>query len=581
MQEAVGAAGSVAGRPSDKPMVRPPGLIFWLDDIPPLAVTLGLALQTIAIQSVYFVLPAAVAGMFTNDPTEATRFLCLSILASVILQVLQLLPRGPIGSGYPLPATHSAAMLSAYGLTASAGGGFAAAGAMVLIAGVTCIFLTAGMRRLRVLLPNEVAGVVVLLIGVALVILATQRLGWQPGGTPADAPAVAVLAVSIVVMVACALSGTQVAPFSVLFGALCGIALAVALGEGIPNAGTVIAESPWLALPRPWLPRFDQVTIAPTLAFVISLVAIQATTFGSLIVVQRAADAGWTRPDAAPLRRGLLANALGICASGILGGAAPAPATAAVGLAIATGTLARRLVWAGAAMLFAVALCPKVLALFVLVPEPVKAAMLFYVAGFVMAQGCQLITARLLDTRRTLIVAFGLSAGLAVAVAPQIFMADAPVIASPLSFGALVAFLVNLVTLPLVARRARAMIPVNARDSRELAEWFAAVGGSWGLKAQTVHAGEIALIEIMGLLAERGVPEMALAAQRAEDRVEVTVRWAGPRFPNPSARPHFEDLLGSDTAREAFALWMATRQAQGFSQRDVAGCTEARLILED
>ncbi len=31
--------------------------------------------------------------------------------------------------------------------------------------------------------------------------------------------------------------------------------------------------------------------------------------------------------------------------------------------------------------------------------EPLKAAMLFYVAGFIMTQGCQLVTARLLDTR--------------------------------------------------------------------------------------------------------------------------------------------------------------------------------------
>lgn len=297
--------------------------------------------------------------------------------------------------------------------------------------------------------------------------------------------------------------------------------------------------------------------------------------------MQRASDAGWTRPNSPPLRRGLLANAAAIIASGLLGGAAPAPGTAAVGLSIATGTLARRIVWAGGLVLVAVALCPKLLMLFVVVPEPVKAAMLFYVAGFIMAQGCQLITARLLDTRRTLIVAFGLSAGLAVAVAPDEFRSAVPALASPLSFGALVAFVVNLVTLPLVARRAKATLPVDPRDSRPVTEWFAAVGGSWGLKAQTVSTAEHALIEMTGLLAERGIATMSLAAQRLEDRVEVTVGWAGGRFPNPSARPHFEDMLGSDDAREAFALWLATRHAQGFVQRATAGGTEARLIFED
>ncbi len=44
----------------------------------------------------------------------------------------------------------------------------------------TAVALTFVMRRLRVVLPNEVAGVVVILIGVALVLVATQRLGLQP-----------------------------------------------------------------------------------------------------------------------------------------------------------------------------------------------------------------------------------------------------------------------------------------------------------------------------------------------------------------------------------------------------------------
>ena len=67
--------------------------------------------------------------------------------------------------------------------------------------------------------------------------------------------------------------------------------------------------------------------------------------------------------------------------------------------------MARRIVWVGVPLLLLVALCPKVLALFVLTPAPVKAAMLLYVAGFLMGQGCQLLSARLLDTRRMMIVA--------------------------------------------------------------------------------------------------------------------------------------------------------------------------------
>ena len=316
-------------------------------------------------------------------------------------------------------------------------------------------------------------------------------------------------------------------------------------------------------------------------AFVLALVAVKATAAGSLVVMQRAADASWTRPDAPPLRRGMLANGVAIMASGILTGAVPGPATAAVGLSIATGTLARRIAACGVPMLVILALCPKIVALFVLTPAPVKAAMLFYVAGFIMAQGCQLTTARLLDTRRTMIVAFGLSSGLAVAIAPQIFVKTLPAIASPLSFGALMAFLANLVTLPLVARRAELTMAVDIQAGRRASEWFANVATNWGLKPQTAILAERALADLTDVFVMRGTQSLSRSTRRAEDRVELGLTWDGDPLPDRAASGRAEDLLGSMEAQERFVVWMATREAQRFSQRRAAGGTEARLEFED
>jgi NCS2 family nucleobase:cation symporter-2 len=331
-----------------------------------------------------------------------------------------LLTRGPIGSGYPIPGTHTAALLGAYMMTGHSGAGFGAIGAMVFITGVAAAGLVFVMQRLRVFLPNEVAGVVVVLIGVTLVSVATVQLGLT-GRNAAAYQCAASMFGSLGVMVCVALSRTKAAPFAVLVGSLAGVMLAILLGQAPANAAEILAERPWLAFPQPWSPDFAGVQPATLLAYLLALVAMIATSAGSMVVIQRASDADWTRPDGPPIRRGLLANGIGIAAAGLIGGAAPGPATAAVGLSIATGTLARRIAWCGVPLLVILALCPKFVALFVLTPAPVKAAMLFYVAGFIMAQGCQLTTARLLDTRRTLIVAFGLTSGLAVAIAPQIF----------------------------------------------------------------------------------------------------------------------------------------------------------------
>nr|WP_294506150.1 solute carrier family 23 protein [uncultured Rhodopila sp.] len=569
------------GRSADKTMQQPPGLVAWLDTPLPYPLAIGLAIQHVAVQSVYFVLPAAAAATVTGDPGEITRFLCLSILAVALWQALQLITRGPIGSGYPIPATHTAALLGAYAMTGHGGGGFGGIGAMVFLTGIGAIGLVFLMRRLRVLLPNEVAGVVVILIGVALVVLATAQLGLQPGGTAPHTDALLAMFGTLGVIIALALSGTRAAPFAVLAGSAAGVVLAIALGQAPANAGEVLAARPWLALPQPWTPDFDAVQAGPLLAYLLALVALVATAAGNTVVIQRACDASWTRPDGAPIRRGLLANGIGIAAAGLLGGACPGPATAAVGLSIATGTLARRIVWCGVPLLVIVALCPKFVALFVLTPAPVKAAMLFYVAGFIMAQGCQLATVRLLDTRRTLIIAFGLSSGLTVAVAPQIFVQALPAIASPLSFGAVMAFLANLVTLPLVSRKAELELAMDARAGRTASDWLERLGGTWGLKPQTARAAERAVSELAELLLERGTATVALSAWRAEDRVEIGLKWQGEALPERSATVRAEDVLGPLEAQERFAVWMATREAQSFTQRSSPRGAEARLIFED
>ncbi len=289
MATAIPGTGFLA-RNSDRRTARPAGIVYWLDDAPPVLTAAGLAVQHTAIQSIYFVIPAVLAGSLSADPTDASRFLSLSILASALWQIVQLLMRGPIGSGYPIPGTHTAALVSAYAITGLAGIGFGGAGAMLIVTGIACVLLTFAMHRLRVVLPNEVAGVVVVLIGVALVVLATQRLGLQPGGKLPDRNAVLTVFASLSVMVGIALSRTRAAPFAVLIATLCGVPIALLLGHGYPDAATLLNSRDWIALPQPWAPRFDQISAVPLLTFFITIVAIKATAMGSMVVIQRGSD---------------------------------------------------------------------------------------------------------------------------------------------------------------------------------------------------------------------------------------------------------------------------------------------------
>lgn len=563
---AAGLTGAL-GRQADRPLVRPAEVVLDLESRPPVAQLLALAAQQVAVQSIYFVLPGLVAAAFGAEPLEATNFLCLSLLGVALFAVLQGLTRGVVGSGYPMPGIPSPVLLTAYLLAAASGASLGGAAALTALTGLAVVLSLPLFRRLPAIIPTEVAGVVVFLIGASLLPLVIAAMHLEAARPLAALPGAAVTLGTVAVMVLVAIGRSRLAPFAVLSGMVAGIGAALAAGMGAPDGARLLAEAPWVALPRPILPDFDPAMLPLGGVFLLCLVPIQASLLGNLIAFQRAADADWRRPDPPPLRRGLLAQGIAVLLTGGIGGMAPAISTAAVGLSVATRTLARRIALAGAAVLLVLAFCPKLVALFVLVPEPVKAAMLLYVAGFMMAQGCQMVAARMLDARRTAVVGLGLGAGLAVLIEPEFFAAGLPALAAPLSFGALVAFLANLLTLPLVARRARFVLPLGAALAPAVEEHWAALGGAWGLRRETVERVRHALTELGDLLSGRGLRELAVVATKEEDRVVLRLGFAGPSLPPPAARPRARDLEDGTTSLEAFAVWMATRHAQRHAQR--------------
>ncbi|WP_207539407.1 solute carrier family 23 protein [Sabulicella rubraurantiaca] len=549
-------------RSRDKRRTRPEGVIFSLDEVAPPGASLGLATQHIAVQAIYLVLPVVAATAFGLDARGAANFISLALLGCVVLQVSQALTRGPIGAGYQMPSIPTPVMLGAVLLAAGAGLSPAQAGALLLVAGGFAIAATFLIPRPQALVPTEIAGVVVFLLGASLlpVMLDVLHVIGRPFDTeiPWD---ILITFLSFAVMGAVALRGQRLAPYGMLIGAACGIAMSALGGLLEPDSAATLAANPWFAWPEPVAPRFDGLSIGLVLAFVFAVFPAKATILGNLVAFQRASDGSWERPDGPPLRRGLLAHGVALAASGAMGAMAPGPSSACVGLSIANRTLSLRIVWVGAALLLLLALSPKLVALFILIPPPVKAAMLLYVACFMIATGCQLITVRMLDIRRSLVVGLGLVMGFAVLTAPATFREYLPALASALTFGALAAFVLHLATLPLVAREARFALKLDEGMHREVEDRATALGGAWGARRDTMVRVQDFLVELGELLASRGLAEAQVTARGMEGSVSVTVSHPGVTLPKPTARPNIADLEGSEEAKAAFALWLATRQA--------------------
>ena len=569
------------GRRGDRVPAHVPDVLLGLDDRPAPARLLALAFQQIALQSIYFVLPAMVAVAFGAGSLAATNYLCLSLIGLALYAVLQSLKHGPVGSGYAVPGTPSAVLFAPLLIAAAHGATMAQAAALTIISGVAMMLVAPLMRGLSLLLPTEVTGAVVFLVGASLLpsVMVILHVNTAAPGIPVAE--VVVTAACFIVMVIAAVLRWRFAPYAVLIGAVAGTAAALALGMAPEGAHDLLAAAPWFARPvPPALPDFgfDRALLPP---FLLCMVAALASVVGTTVAFQRATDGGWTRPDPGPIRRSVLAHGLAVALTGLGGGMGNAMSSSCVALSIATRTFARGVVLAGAAILFLLAFCPKAVALFVLVPAPVQAAMLLYVAGFMMAQGCEMIVMRTLDTRRTVVAGMGLTSGLAVLASPGFFAAAMPALAAPLAMGAMVSFIANLVTLPLVRRRQRFVVPLGPGATDLLHDHTFAIGGAWGLRPDTVRKLHHALTELGDLLATRGTASMAVAATQMEDAVELTVTFVGAPLPEPARRPHVADIEAGGDAMEAVSVWLALREATRHAMRRTATGQDVRILFHD
>ena len=576
-----GRLSALMERRGDRVPAHVPDVLLGLDDRAAPPRMLAMAFQQIALQSIYFVLPAMVAVAFGAGPLAATNYLCLSLIGLALYAVLQALRTGPIGSGYAVPSTPSAVLFAPLMIAAAHGATMAQAAALTMVTGLAMMLVAPLLRRLSLLLPTEVTGAVVFLVGASLLpsVMAILHFNAEaPGITVSE---VVVTAGCFIVMVVAAVLRWQLAPYAVLIGAVSGTVVALALGMAPQGAHDLLSAAAWFAIPMPQaMPdfSFDRALLAP---FLLSVVAGLSSVVGTTVAFQRATDGGWTRPDPGPIRRSVLAHGLSIVLTGLAGGMGNSASSSCVALSIATRSFARNIALAGATILFLLAFCPKAVALFVLVPAPVQAAMLLYVAGFMMAQGCEMIVVRTLDTRRTVVAGMGLTSGLAVLASPGFFTATMPAVAAPLAMGAMVSFIANLLTLPLVRREQRFEVMLGSGAADRLQDHAFAIGGAWGLRPDTVRKLHHALTELGDLLAGRGTASMAVSATQMEDAVELTITFAGVPLPEPARRPRAADIEAGGDAMEAVSVWLALREAAHHTMRRTALGQEIRILFHD
>ena len=532
-------------------MRKPAGLLYGVDERPPRIVAALNGLQHVALISVNLVYPVLVFRACGASPALVTELLSVGLCVLGIASFLQANRR--TGSGYMCPATFTATYI-APSLLAAKAGGLALVFGMTAFAGIVEGLLAPMLHRLRQLVPVELSGLVILLIGFTAGLVAVRAMLGDPARPAQDAEWLvfcATLAVTAGLNVwGSGLARMLCALIGMAFGYLAAIAGGV-LDE--PDLAPVAAAA-WLALPVPHVgPWSFDLGLAAT--FAIAAMAAAMKALGTLTVCQRTNDADWIRPDTLSNTRGVLADSAGTLLAGAVGAVGINTSTPSVGLASATGVASRTVAYAAGAAFLVLSLTPKLAALLAVMPRAVMAATLLFSACFIVINGLQVVTSRLLDSRRTLVIGMGLLAGAALEAVPAI-SADATgatraILGSSLVFGTLVAFLFNLVLRLGVRKTVSHAIDPASYEPAEIEAFLRQQGAAWGARPDIVNRAIFGVSQLVEACIEHGHAQGPLELEASFDEFNLDVRlaWRGTALAFPQARPGLAQIQEEDGAR--------------------------------
>ncbi|ROP83729.1 NCS2 family nucleobase:cation symporter-2 [Stella humosa] len=483
---------------------------YSLDDRVPLPALLFNAVQHVAIIApIGLVFPGLVARAAGLSP-EATQAVVAASLIALGLGSLLLCRAGRlVGSGFLAPAVFTAAYLPA-SLAAAALGGLPLVIGMTIFAGLCELLFSFVLYRMRTLLPGEISGLAVLMIGITLALLgfrlvfdisATGQFVAGPDLSSHVALGLGTLALII------ALNVWGRGPLRV-FAVLIGVAVAYAAAAFAGRVEIAIIDAGMagglLRLPRlPLvLPAFD-LSLAPP--FMVGALAAALRAMGDITTCQRMNDRDWVRPDFISIQRGVRADGLATILSGCLGSVGLNTFSGSIGLAQASGVTARRIGPAIAGLFVLLAFFPPVIALAAAIPQPVTGAVLMFSSAFIIASGLQIIVARLLDARRILAIGLAFTFGVSHAAFLGFYTA-LPTWLATVSSSALVVALVIALSLNAIFRigtsQTRTLtLPIDADLTSGIHAFCDDSGAAWGARRDVVErvfgasleAGELAL----------------------------------------------------------------------------------------
>jgi len=397
---------------------------------PPLGKAVPLGIQHVLAMFVSNVTPAIIvagaAGIgFGSDQgalgfPDMTYLIQMSMLFAGVATLFQTIGLGPVGARLPIVQGTSFAFIPVM-IPAVAGLGTAGlAGLMtgVVLGGIFHFMLGLFVGRIRYALPPLVTGLIVLMIGLALVKVGIQ---YAAGGVPLMgkpafgsmamwAPALVVVFVTLAIKF---FTRGFMSTAAVLIGIIAGYLVAMAMGQ--VNFGNV-GRAAMFNVPMPFKYGFElNWAIVIGMCFMAVISAIE--TVGDVSGITKG-GAGREATDK-EVSGATFADGLGTAIGGLFGGLPNTSFSQNVGLVAMTGVMSRHVVTIGALFLIICGFIPKVGAIINTVPINVLGGGVIVMFGMVCASGVNMLSDVNWTRRNMVIFAISLSIGLGLQLEPS------------------------------------------------------------------------------------------------------------------------------------------------------------------
>jgi xanthine permease XanP len=547
-------------------MKKPAHLVYGVEEVPPALVVLITAVQHVGVIAIFMIYPLVIGREAGVSADVLASILRMGMLALAVAVLLQALPRGPVGSRFLAPSSFTGIYLVP-SLMAVKTGGLPLLWGMTIFAGLVEIALAQVWTRLRTLIPSETAGLVVFLIGVNVGLAALRTLTGDGEAVVLSGRSAVVAGISLAVMIGLNIwSKGQLRLFCILVGMVVGYVAAAAIGLLKLDDFLSVLRQPLVAFPTiahvSW--AFDPSLIIP---FAVSGLAAAMGSTAVIATYQRTTDADWVRPEMTSIRRGIFSDGIAAAVAGFLGTYGLTMSTANVGLVAATGVASRRIAFVIAAVLAVAAFQPGFVAVLTIMPPPVMASALLFSAVFIMISGVQIISTRVLDSRRTLVIGMGMMAFFVVSVFPSTFSDmpnwAQPLVSSSLVLGTLVALALNLIFRIGIRRRATMSVDPAAPDYQEVANFVVRNAAIWGARRDVVSCVEFTVQQAAEAIVENCQVSGPISVEIGYDEfdIDVTMTYPGNPLKLGGALPTRDEILESDDGVGRLAAFLIAQRS--------------------